>query len=111
MPIYTLRGIHAANADGTGIGMLLLLLVVLVAAWVTTAVDALRRPGLSAGRRAAWLVAALVLPFPTIPVYWLIRPLPTRTGPPGTRARSLDGLAADPRPDETTEPSLGEGMD
>jgi Phospholipase_D-nuclease N-terminal len=89
---------------------MLLLLVVFIVAWVMTAVDVLRRPGLSAGRRAAWLITSLVLPFPTILVYWLIRPLPKKRNPPRARARSLDG-AASPLLDERAESSLGETVD
>ncbi len=85
MPTHTQTGM-SRQGDERGIRMLLLLLIVLLVAWVMTAVDALRRPGLSAGRRAAWLVAALVLPFPTIPVYWLIRPLPKKTPPAAGQA-------------------------
>jgi hypothetical protein len=70
--------------------MPLVLLVFLVVAWVVTAVHVVRSRRLSAGGRAAWLVATLLLPLLAIPIYWATRPLPrTPTAP----ARSEEPVA------------------
>jgi hypothetical protein len=57
--------------------MLPILLMLVAVAWILTAQDVLRRRS-TGGRKAFWLVGALVLPFLAIPVYWAMRPLPRR---------------------------------
>ena len=55
--------------------MLFLLLVVIAVLWVLTALDVLRRRGISGRRRAVWMVATLMLPVIAIPLYWAIKRL------------------------------------
>jgi hypothetical protein len=76
------------------VSMLLALLVIMIAAWALTLRDVLRRRQRSAGRRAAWIVATIVLPVLVIPVYWLVRPLPRQSdGARGGAAHAPQTLA------------------
>lgn len=102
MPSHTRMGMPG-ECDDKEVGMLPLLLIVLLVAWVMTAIDVLRRRGFSAGRRAAWLLAALVLPLPAIPVYWLIRPLPKKVRRAGPEAAPAPQSLADLIPEWTPD--------
>jgi hypothetical protein len=83
--------------------MLFALLVLVAVVWVLTAQDVLRRCGLSAGRRTAWILATLLLPVLAIPAYWATRPLPRKTPDAVRREESSPQTLADFIPEWTPE--------
>jgi hypothetical protein len=83
--------------------MLFLLLVVIAVLWVLTALDVLRRRGMSGRGRAVWMIATLLLPVIAIPLYWAIKPLPRRTSAAASRDEAAPQTLADFIPDWTPE--------
>jgi hypothetical protein len=81
----------------------LLLVLVVAVLWVVTVTDVVRRRDLRVGRRVTWVLATLLLPFFSVPIYWLIKPQrrsPVAASPaPADRTQTLADLIPGWSPD------------